>query len=107
MIADLDCSLLQYASRRSITFAAISSMSDSVTTTIRYSTIASFELVCDGRSYRVAQVASDFIIFAQPQSLPAGEADPYIRVEQGELHRRIRLPRGASDTDPIVPIERL
>jgi hypothetical protein len=76
-------------------------------TPLRYSTIASFELVCGGRSYKVAQVASEFIIFAEPQSLPAGEADLYIRVEQEELRRRIRLPRGASPTDPIVPIERL
>ena len=82
-------------------------MSDSVTSPARYSTIASFELVFGGRSYKVAQVASDFIIFAQPQSLPAGEADLYIRVEQEELHRRIRLPRGASESDAIVPIERL
>ena len=82
-------------------------MSDSVKTPVRYSTIAQFELVRGGRSYKVAQVASDFIIFAQPESLPAGEADLYIRVEQEELHRRIRLPQGASASDPVVPIERV
>ena len=82
-------------------------MSDSVKTPARYSTIASFELVYGGRSYKVAQVASDFIIFAQPESLPAGEADLYIRVEEETLHRRTRLPQGASASDPVVPIERV
>lgn len=81
--------------------------STSVTTPARYSTIASFELVFGGRSYKVAQVACDFIIFAQAESLPGGEGDLYIRVEQEELHRRIRQPRGASESDAIVPIERL
>ncbi len=81
-------------------------MPKSVTPT-RYSTIASFELVCGGRSYKVAQVSSEFIIFAEPQSLPPGEADLYVRVEQEELHRRIRLPRGATESDPVVPVERL
>jgi hypothetical protein len=81
-------------------------MPESVTP-IRYSTIASFELVCDGRPYEVAQVASTFIILKDPQSLPAGEADLYIRVDEEKLHRRIRLPQGASESDPIVPIERL
>jgi hypothetical protein len=73
----------------------------------RYSTLAEFELVANGQSYDVGQVSSDFIILDKPADIPPGEADLFIRVEGEELHRRIRLPRGAtSDTDQVV-IERL
>lgn len=72
----------------------------------RYSTVAEFELVAGGRSYRPSHVSRDFIILDRPADIPPCDADLYIRVEGEEMHRRIRLPQGASvDSDRVV-IER-
>lgn len=72
----------------------------------RYSRVAEFELVANGRSYSPSHVSRDFIILDQPADIPPCDADLYIRVEGEEMHRRIRLPQGASaDTDRVV-IER-
>jgi hypothetical protein len=72
----------------------------------RYSTVADFELIANGQSYSVGQVSSDFIILDKPADIPPCDADLYIRVEGEEMHRRIRLPQGASVNSDQVVIER-
>lgn len=73
----------------------------------RFSTVADVELIAAGKSHPVGQVAPAFIILRCAADIPVGEADLYIRVEgEEELHRRIRLPQGASVTSPRVVIER-
>jgi hypothetical protein len=74
----------------------------------RFSTVAEVELVVGGKSYSVGQVAPAFIILKCAADIPAGAADLYIRIEgEEELHRRIRLPQGASADSPRVVIERI
>jgi hypothetical protein len=73
----------------------------------RYSTVAEFELRVNDQSYSVVEVAPDFITLERAADIPPCDADLYIRVEGEELHRRIRLPRGASAASDQVVIERL
>lgn len=68
--------------------------------------MAEFELIANGRSYDVGQVSSDFIILDRPAEIPPCDADLYIRVEGEVMHRRIRLPHGASADSDRVVIER-
>lgn len=82
-------------------------MKSAVTPVDRYSTVAEFELVVNQTRYDVEEVAPEFLTLATPADIPAGDADLYIRVEgEDELHRRIRLPQGASADSPRVVIER-
>lgn len=74
----------------------------------RFSTVADVELVAAGKSYRVGQMAPAFIVLKCAADIPAGDADLYIRVEgEDEIHRRLRLPQGASVESPRVVIERI
>jgi hypothetical protein len=74
----------------------------------RFSTVAEVDLVVDGKRYSVGQVAPAFIILKRAADIRADDADLYIRVEgEEELHRRIRLPQGASVESPRVVIERI
>jgi hypothetical protein len=57
----------------------------------RFSTVAAFELVADGRSYRVAQVARDFILLDRATPIPAGPAELIIRVDGEEIRRQIMI----------------
>ena len=82
-------------------------MKSATTPTERYSTVAEFELVVNQTSYDVEEVAPDFVTLARAADIPSCIADLYIRVEgEDELHRRIRLPHGASADSPRVVIER-
>jgi hypothetical protein len=72
----------------------------------RYSTVADFELVAAGKGYGVSQLCGDLIILDKPAEIPPCDADLYIRVEGEEMHRRIRLPQGASANSDRVLIER-
>ena len=72
----------------------------------RFSTVADFELVADGRSYDVVQVASSFIILKTPQEIPPGDAELIIRVENEVIHRQISLPNGSTPTMRRIPIQR-
>jgi hypothetical protein len=79
--------------------AGISIMPESVEVE-RYSPVA------DGKSYAVAQLCGELIILDRPAEIPPCVADLYIRVEGEEMHRRIRLPQGASAGSDRVVIER-
>jgi hypothetical protein len=72
----------------------------------RYSRVAKFELVANGRSYSPSHVSRDLIILDRPAEIPPCDADLYIRIEGEEMHRRIRLPQGASANSDRVVIER-
>jgi hypothetical protein len=72
----------------------------------RYSTVAEFELRVNGQSYSVVEVAPKFVTLERPAEIPPCDADLFIRVEGEELHRRIRLPHGASAKSDQVVIER-
>lgn len=72
----------------------------------RFSSVASFELVANGQSYAVVQVASDFLILESPQQIPPGDAALVIRVDSEVIHRRIALPQGATPEMGRVPILR-
>ena len=73
----------------------------------RFSTIARFELLADGRSFKVAQVASDFLELEVPTDIAPGPAVLVIRVDESEeIRRDISLPQGASARSPQVQISR-
>jgi hypothetical protein len=72
----------------------------------RYSRVATFELVANGRSYSPSHASRDLFILDRPAEIPPCDADLYIRVEGEEMHRRIRLPQGASADSDRVVIER-
>lgn len=76
------------------------------TSTNRYSTIADFELLANGQSYAVAQVAPIFLILDSPQQIPPGDAELIIRVEEEVIRRQIALPEGATKEMRQVPIQR-
>ena len=78
----------------------------SETSVPRYSTVADFELLVDGRSYKVAQVAPEFLLLENPAEIAPGSAVLVIRVEGEELRRQIDLPIGASPTAVRVKIAR-
>lgn len=62
----------------------------------RFSSVADFELLANGQSYGVVQVASDFLILESPQQIPPGDAELIIRVDGEVIHRRIALPQGVT-----------
>jgi hypothetical protein len=72
----------------------------------RFSSVADFELLANGQSYAVVQVASDFLILESPQQIPPGEAELIIRVDGEVIHRQITLPEGANPNVGRVPILR-
>ena len=72
----------------------------------RFSRVAEAELIANGRSYAPSHVSRHYIILKQPADIPPCDADLYIRVEGEEMHRRIRLPQGASVESDRVVIER-
>ena len=47
----------------------------------RFSTVADFDLVVNGRSYKVAQVAPDFLLLDTATEIPPGHGVLVIRVE--------------------------
>ena len=78
----------------------------SQTSVDRRSTVADFELLAAGRSYAVAQVASDFLILDIPAEIPPGAAALIIRAEGRELRRDLELPDGADRASTHVRITR-
>jgi hypothetical protein len=73
----------------------------------RFSTVAHFDLLTNGRSYKVAQVAPDFLLLDRATAIPAGPGVLVIRVEGEEIRRAIELPTGASEETDRVEIRRL
>jgi len=73
----------------------------------RFSTVAHFELVVNGRSYKVAQVAPEFLLLDNATAIPPARGVLIIRVEGEEIRRAIELPVGASEETNRVPIRRL
>lgn len=61
----------------------------------------------NGRSYKVAQVARDFLLLDKPTAIPAGPGVLIIRVEGEEIRRTVELPAGASEQSDRVEIRRL
>lgn len=57
----------------------------------RYSTVAEFELLANGISYAVAQVAPQFLVLNKPTSIPPGKATLIIRTEGEEIRRDITV----------------
>jgi hypothetical protein len=78
----------------------------SETSVQRFSTVAHFELIVDGRSYKVTHVASEFILLDTAADIPPGPATLVIRVENEEIRRAISLPAGANAQSPRVEIVR-
>jgi|HubBroStandDraft_6_1064221.scaffolds.fasta_scaffold2045906_1 hypothetical protein len=79
----------------------------SETSVQRFSTVADFDLVVNGRSYKVAQVAPDFLLLDKGTAIPPGPGVLVIRVEGEEIRRAIELPIGASEETDRVEIRRL
>jgi hypothetical protein len=73
----------------------------------RFSTVADFDLLINGRSYKVAQVAPDFLLLDKATAIPPGPGVLVIRVEGQEIRRAIELPSGASEEADRVEIRRL
>jgi hypothetical protein len=73
----------------------------------RFSTVADFDLLVNGRSYKVAQVAADFLLLDKATAIPPGPGVLVIRVEGEEIRRAIELPIGASEKTDRVEIRRL
>jgi hypothetical protein len=70
----------------------------------RFSTVAHFELVVNGRSYKVAP---EFLLLDHATAIPPARGVLIIRVEKEEIRRAVELPVGASDESNRVPIRRL
>ncbi len=74
----------------------------------RFSTVADFDLVVNGRTHKVAQVAPDFLLLETATEIPPGHGVLVIRVEGSqEIRRAIELPVGASQETNRVQIRRL
>jgi len=72
----------------------------------RFSTVADFELIADGRSYSVGHVAPTFLILDRSEEIPPGDAELIIRVEDEVIRRQITLPQGSTAEMRRVPIQR-
>lgn len=72
----------------------------------RHSSVADFQLLVQGQSYDVVQVAPEFLILATPTEIPPGPAELVIRLEGRETRRRLTLPDGASRGSARVGIRR-
>ena len=62
------------------------------------------DLLLEGRSIPVAQLAPDFLLLDTAINLPPGEATLVLRVDESERHWRVRLPDGASATSLRVAL---
>jgi hypothetical protein len=72
----------------------------------RFSTVAAFDLVVNGRSYKLAQVAPNFLLLDKATAIAPGPGVLVIRVEGEEIRRAIELPLGASEKTDRVEIRR-
>ncbi|MEX0703901.1 MAG: hypothetical protein WD069_17510 [Planctomycetales bacterium] len=72
---------------------------------LRFSTVADFDLIVNGRSYPVAQVAPKFLILETATAIPPGPATLIIRVDGEEERRTIEIVK-ASSTSTRVSIVR-
>jgi hypothetical protein len=78
----------------------------SETSVDRFSTVAEFELLIAGRSYRVAQVAPDFLFLDTTAEIAPGPGVLVIRVDGQEIRREILLPLGSEAGSLRVQISR-
>lgn len=67
----------------------------------RYSTVAEFELLANGTSYTVAQVAPQFLILDKPACIPQGLATLMIRTEGEEIRRDITIQSSAKSSTRV------
>lgn len=72
----------------------------------RRSSTAEFELIVDGHSYDVAQVAPEFLILDTAMEIPAGPAELVIRLDGRENRRQITLVDGADGISTRIRIRR-
>ena len=64
----------------------------SETSVTRTSFTAYFELIADGKSFALGQVARDFVILRSPCIVAAGPAELIVRYDdQPEIHRQIEI----------------
>lgn len=64
----------------------------SETSVTRTSFTAYFELIADGKSFALGQVARDFVILRIPGTVPVGPAELIVRYDdQPEIHRQIEI----------------
>jgi hypothetical protein len=78
----------------------------SETSVDRFSTVAEFELLIADRSYRVAQVAPDFLILENAAEIAPSPGVVVIRVDKQEMRREILLPLGTETGSLRVQISR-
>jgi hypothetical protein len=80
----------------------------SETSVARTSFTAYFELIADGKSYSLGQVASDFVILRNSGAIPSGTAELIIRYDdQPEIHRQIEVIGPDAERPERIVIRRL
>ena len=80
----------------------------SETSVARTSFTAYFELIAEGKSFSVGQVAADFIILRDSETVPPGAAELIVRYDdQQEIHRRIEVIGPDEERPERIRIRRL
>ena len=67
-----------------------------------YSAVIRLELLVDGRSLPLAQIAPDVIVFAQPTELPPCNAVILMYVDDVERQWKVILPAGATSSRKLT-----
>lgn len=72
-----------------------------------YSAAVRLSLECDGRTIPLAQVADEWVIAREPQSLPPGEAVVVVEIDGRARRRHVTLPEGMSAPVAKTPVVEL
>ena len=78
------------------------------TSVVGTSFTAYFEVIVDGKSFSLGQVASDFVILRNTGTIPLGLAELIIRYDdQPEIHRQIEIIGPDAERPERIQIRRL
>ena len=70
--------------------------------TERYSAVVELQLVAQGKSYPLAQIGPDFVIFKTPVELAPCDATIIMHVDGEERRWSVTLPDGATRDSDLV-----
>lgn len=72
----------------------------------RRSSVADFELIVAGKTYKPVQIAAEFVILDRAADFPAGPATLIVRLDGEERITEITLPDGATTASAEFRISR-
>ena len=67
-----------------------------------YSATIRLELLVDGRSIQLSQIAPEFVIFSQPTELPPCTGVVLMHVDEAERRWKVELPIGATPASRLT-----